>query len=275
LAGPLLLDEQRHDGVDLFARHVADVGEGCQPERLRPQRQIHETGGRIIEEPDLSLVVLVEEDGPRLGIFLADHLTVVAEGIDVVIQRQHRNLLGGVAQERAVGLHVQQAHRGVTGADLGVLVDLALCRQGGEVRELREPRHVYRLADARTPDDLDRVEPLVVEIPGLRLRDGDLLRGEAVLDIPLQGDAQVLLGLRLDGVEQRDPGADDAQGRPLQERGSREARRLRDGGNTRLGTHDPRTEGRRPERRRPRDEAAPGQGGLRRVHDRLIRGCVR
>ena len=250
-----------------------------EPGGLRPQRQVHETGCGIVEEADLSLVISVVENRPGLRVLAVDRFAVVAESIDIVGQRQHRDLLGRVGEERAVGLDVEEPHRGVTGADLGLVVDLADFGQGRNVLPLRQAGDVDRLADPGAPDDLDRVEPLVVDVPGLRLRDRDLLRRQAVLDVVLQGDPQILLCLRLDRVEQGDTGADNAQGRSLQKRRRRECRPLRSNSDNGTGAERGRAsvgaKRRRGESRRALDQGSPRHRGLLWLHVDGLRGRIR
>ena len=141
-------------------------------------------------------------------------------------RRQHAD---AVARRRAQGmvrLHEEFGHRRIAPADRRAGMDPAGLGEIADLVPERDAGDVDRLDGAPEPHDVEIVEALIVDVVRLWLTGRLALRADEIEILEDERYAEIGLGALADLLEQRDLGAEHAQGRPPVEMERRGAARF-------------------------------------------------
>ena len=166
----------------------------------------------------------VQQPRPALlaAVVVAEHADVVAEGVEVVDGRQHRDVAAGIGAQRVARLHVELLHRRIAMPLPAMPADAAALGEVADIVPFLEALGVERLQRAPEPDDVEIVEALVVEVVGARLQGSLALAGNEIEHLVLDLEAEIRLGHGDDLVDDGDRCSQHAQRRRPENGGRRD-----------------------------------------------------
>ena len=179
---------------------------------------------RLVDQRDPALGARVQQPRPALlaAVVVAEHADVVAERVEVVDGRQHRDVAAGIGAQRVARLHVELLHRRIAMPLPAMPADAAALGEVADIIPFLEALGVERLQRAPEPDDVEVVETLVVEVVGARLQSSLALAGNEIEDLVFDLEAEIRLGHGDDLVDDGDRCSQHAQRRRPENGGRRD-----------------------------------------------------